>query len=234
MKTKHKPKSAGPSALHQTPACLSEAPSDWLRWSLNPCKPSCASLSVHREARRSLASRRRFLSGCLLITFSVYIRLPFIQGHSASPIHREPLRSSHLWGGRGPAGKSIPQGLSLWGIWQWSHPSKLSMLKAQGKASHKSMFLCEGGQRLKLTPADLGNKGIGTLCADPTLMLVVSLSIQTKLERQGKTLLSGETWLLSSPREKTKQVSQGGSQQEQHKGKMLASLPHAGSLERFW
>lgn len=163
IKTKRKPKSAGPSALRQTPEHLSEAPSDWLRWSLNPCKASCASLSVHREAPKSLASCRRFLSGCLLITFSVYIRPPFIQGHSASPIHREPLRSSHLWGGPGPAGKSIPQGLGLWGIWQWSHPSKLSVLRAQGRASQKSVFLCKGGQRLKLTPADLGNKGIETV-----------------------------------------------------------------------
>lgn len=102
-----------------------KAPSDWLHWSLNPCKTSCAFLPIHIEAPKSLASHRKFLSGCLLITFSVYIKLPFIQGNSASSIHREPLKSSHFWCGQGPAGKSIPQGLGLWGFWQWSHPSKL-------------------------------------------------------------------------------------------------------------
>lgn len=80
---------------------------------------------VHIEAPKSLASHRKFLSGCLLITFSVYIRPPFIQRNLASFRHREPLKSSHFWCGRQPAGKSIPQGLGLWGFWQWSHPSKL-------------------------------------------------------------------------------------------------------------
>lgn len=112
-------------ALHQTPERLFEAPPDWLHRSPNPCKTSCAFLPVHREAPKSLASHRKFLSGCLLITFSVYIRPPFIQGNSASSIHREPLKSSHFWCGCGPAGNRIPQGLGWWGFWQWSHPSKL-------------------------------------------------------------------------------------------------------------
>lgn len=81
--------------------------------------------SLFTEAPKSLASHRKFLSGCLLITFSVYIRLPFIQGNPASSIHREPLKFSHFWCGCGPAGKSSSQGLGLWGFWQWSHPSKL-------------------------------------------------------------------------------------------------------------
>lgn len=114
-----------PKALHQTPEYLLAAPPDWLPWSLNPCKTSCAFFHVHIEAPESLASHRKFLSGCLLITFSVYIRPPFIQGNWASSMHREPQKFSHLWYGREPAGSGIPQGLGLWGFWQWSHPSKL-------------------------------------------------------------------------------------------------------------
>ena len=111
--------------LQWTPEGLLEAPADWLPWSPNPCKTSCAFLPAHTEAPKSLASPRKFLSGCLLITFSVYISLPFIQGNSASSIYREPLQSSRFWCGWGPAGENIPQGPSLWGFWQWSHPSKL-------------------------------------------------------------------------------------------------------------
>lgn len=65
--------------------------------SLNPCKTGSVFLSAHTEAPKSLASHRKFLSGCLLITFSVYIRPPFIQGNLASSIHREPQKTNHLW-----------------------------------------------------------------------------------------------------------------------------------------
>lgn len=78
------------------PQGLQEAPTDRLRRSLNPCKPGSVFLSAHAEAPKSLASRRKFLSGCLLITFSVYIRPPFIQGNSASSTHREPQKANHL------------------------------------------------------------------------------------------------------------------------------------------
>lgn len=181
---------------------------------------------------KSLASHRKFLSGCLLITFSVYIRLPFIQGNSASPIHREPLRSSHLWGGWGPAGKRSLRG-SACGESGNGHTLQNCRAEAQGKTSQTSVFPCEGGQRLKLTPAHLGNKSIEILCADQTLMLVVNFSIQTELELQGKTLLSGETWCRQVQGKKQNKSLRAFRSRDRHKGRMLASLLQAGSLERI-
>ena len=236
--------------LQWTPEGLLEASADWLPWSPNPCKTSCAFLPAHTEAPKSLASHRKFLSGCLLITFSVYISLPFIQGNSASSIYREPLQSSRFWCGWGPAGENIPQGPSLWGFWQWSHPSKLdrgpliSVLKGWR-------------QRLPRNPRSSVNEANGSRWPQWTWETRVSRNwvftkywgwkwspaTEIELDTTGKDAIFRRDLALVKSREKNKTHFSGfptrgtdrkkKNRKKKKKGKMLICLLQTRSMERF-
>lgn len=157
-------------SLHPRPQGLWEAPADRVCRSLNPCKTSSVFLSAHTEAPKSLASHRKFLSGCLLITFSVYIRPPFIQGNLASSIHRELQKVKPSLVGMGASWQPYPSGAWLVGILAlvtpfrtWQGPFNICTEELKAKTSQKSTFLGDGGQGLKMTPVGLRNKSIKKL-----------------------------------------------------------------------
>lgn len=75
----------------------------------NPCKTSCAFLPVHIEAPKSLASHRKFLSGCLLITFQFILACLSSRGTQPAP-YTENLCNQPFWCGRGPAGETALRG----------------------------------------------------------------------------------------------------------------------------
>lgn len=92
-----------------------------------------------------------------------------------------------------------------------------------------------------MTPVDSGNKSVKKLGVYQALRLEVKPCHWDWVRHNRERLFSGETWLQSSPEQKTKHIFQGflhkgGRQKEKEKkkkGKMLISLLRTQSVERF-